>query len=134
MNDTELLADLQTQHDKTTTQTGQPHHPTEHLSTTQAETQARLADPATTTKVIAEPAPAGTDPDPPETNTAYQAIVNTINQHPNQKLPARELHELLGTPTNRPSTSPTATPDTSPAKTSSPNPNETATRNRPNPH
>ncbi|GLW03956.1 hypothetical protein [Streptomyces lavendulae] len=65
-----------------------------------AETEARLADLATTAKVIAELAPAGAEPDPPETNTAYQAIVNAFNQHPDQVFRARELHEILAMPTD----------------------------------
>ncbi|TXS58233.1 hypothetical protein EAO76_43570, partial [Streptomyces sp. sk2.1] len=36
----------------------------------------------------------------PPTNTAHQAIVNASNQHPDQASRARELHELLGTPTH----------------------------------
>ncbi|MER7820945.1 hypothetical protein [Streptomyces sp. NPDC096153] len=70
-----------------------------------AETEGRLADLATTAKVIAELAPAGAEPDPPETNTAYQAIVNAFNQHPAQEFRARELHELLGMPTDEASVS-----------------------------
>ncbi|WP_328335888.1 MULTISPECIES: hypothetical protein [unclassified Streptomyces] len=31
-----------------------------------------------------ELAPAATEPDPPESNSAYQAIVNAFNQHPDQ--------------------------------------------------
>jgi hypothetical protein len=54
-------------------------------------TEARLAEPATARKVISEAAPAGTEPDPPETSTAYQAIVNTCNQHPGRAFRAREL-------------------------------------------
>ncbi|MFD7409948.1 hypothetical protein ACFV7R_46970, partial [Streptomyces sp. NPDC059866] len=47
-----------------------------------------------------ERVPPGTEPDPPETNTAYQAIVNAFNQHPGRTFRARELHELLGMPTD----------------------------------
>ncbi|MFD0547861.1 hypothetical protein ACFQ0X_00885 [Streptomyces rectiviolaceus] len=65
-----------------------------------AETEARLADLATTRKVIVELAPAHDDPEPPETNSVYQAIVNAFNQHPDQEFRARELHELLGMPTD----------------------------------
>ncbi|MGQ4402607.1 hypothetical protein ACN6K4_003398 [Streptomyces hayashii] len=54
----------------------------------------------TTRKVVAELAPAGGEPDPPETNTAYQALVNAFNQHPDREFRARELHELLGMPTD----------------------------------
>lgn len=70
------------------------------MTTALAVTEARLADLATTRKVIAELAPAGDEPDPTETNTAYQAIVNAFNQHPDQEFRAREPHELLGMPTD----------------------------------
>ncbi|MFC8277061.1 hypothetical protein ACFUJR_31935 [Streptomyces sp. NPDC057271] len=100
MNLTELLAGLQAQHDETTAQAGELRDQIQHLTAALAEAEARLADLATTAKVIAELAPAGGDPDPPETNTAYQAIVNAFNQHPGQVFRARELHELLGMPTD----------------------------------
>ncbi|WP_199863554.1 MULTISPECIES: hypothetical protein [unclassified Streptomyces] len=100
MNVTELLVDLQVQHDETTVRASELRDQIAHLTATLAETEARLADLATTTKVITELAPAGGDPDPPETNTAYQAIVSTFNQHPDQVFRARELHELLGLPTD----------------------------------
>ncbi|WP_124280002.1 hypothetical protein, partial [Streptomyces sp. ADI93-02] len=64
------------------------------------ETEARLANLVTTRKVIAELAPASGQPALPETNTAYQAIVNTFNQYPDQEFRARELHERLGMPTD----------------------------------
>ena len=100
MNITELLADLQAQHDETTARAGELRDQIEHFTAALTETEARLADLATTRKVIAELAPTGTEPDPPETNTAYQAIVNAFNQHPDQAFRARELHELLGMPTD----------------------------------
>ncbi|MFE5512099.1 hypothetical protein ACFQ9J_16010 [Streptomyces sp. NPDC056529] len=100
MNVTELLAGLQAQHDETTARAGELRDQTQHSTAALAETEARLADLATTAKVVAELAPAGGDPDPPETNTAYQAIVNAFNQHPGQVFRARELHELLGMPTD----------------------------------
>jgi hypothetical protein len=81
MNVIELLADLQAQHDEATARAGELRGQIEHLTATLAETEARLADLATTRKVIAEAAPAGAEPDPPETNTAYQAIVHAFNQH-----------------------------------------------------
>ncbi|MEU9398107.1 hypothetical protein AB0D86_50125, partial [Streptomyces sp. NPDC048324] len=100
MNVIELLADLQAQHDETTVRAGELRGRIQHLTASLAETEARLADLTTTRKVIAELAPASGQPAPPETNTAYQAIVNTFNQHPNQEFRARELHELLGMPTD----------------------------------
>lgn len=71
-----------------------------HLTAAPPETEARLADPAITRKVVAELSPAGGAPEPPETNTAYQATVNAFNQHPDQEFWAREPHELLGIPTD----------------------------------
>ncbi|GAA2912350.1 hypothetical protein GCM10020221_05080 [Streptomyces thioluteus] len=100
MNVTELLAVLQAQHDEATARAGELHGQIEHLTAALAGTEARLADLDTARKVISEAAPAGTEPDPPETSTAYQAIVNAFNQHPGQAFRARELHELLGMPTH----------------------------------
>ncbi|MFI1185722.1 hypothetical protein [Streptomyces californicus] len=100
MNVTELLAGLQAQHDETTARASELRDQIQHLTAALAETEARLADLATTAKVIADLAPAGGDPDLPETNTAYQAIVNVFNQHPDQAFRARELHELLNMPTD----------------------------------
>jgi hypothetical protein len=100
MNVLELLADLQGQHEKATARAGELRDQIEHLTATLAETEARLADLATARKIIAELTPAGGDSEPPETSTAYQAIVNAFNQHPDQEFRARELHELLGMPTD----------------------------------
>lgn len=100
MNITELLADLQAQHDETTVRAGELRGQIQHLTAALAETEARLADLATIRKVIAELAPAREDSEPPETNTAYQAIVNAFNQYPDQEFRARELHELLRMPTD----------------------------------
>ncbi|MEU2674268.1 hypothetical protein ABZ622_36475 [Streptomyces sp. NPDC007164] len=100
MNVTEFLAALQAQHGETTTRAVELRDQIRNLTAALAEAEARLADLATTAKVIAELGPAGGDPDPPETNTAYQAIVNAFNQHPDQVFRARELHELLGMPTD----------------------------------
>ncbi|MER5185570.1 hypothetical protein ABT009_46165 [Streptomyces sp. NPDC002896] len=102
MNVAELLKDLQAQHDEATTRAGELRSQIEHLTAALAETEARLGELATTRKVITELAPAGVEaePDPPETSTAYQAIVNAFNQHPNQEFRARQLHELLGMPTD----------------------------------
>ncbi|MGW6404137.1 hypothetical protein [Streptomyces sp. NPDC055134] len=100
MNIAELLTDLQTQHDDTTFRAGELRDQIEHLTATLAETEARLTDLATTRKVITELAPAGGEPELPESPTAYQAIVNAFNQHPGQAFRARELHELLGMPTH----------------------------------
>ncbi|MFG2636446.1 hypothetical protein ACGFX8_21610 [Streptomyces sp. NPDC048362] len=100
MNISELLADLQDQHDETTARADELREQIDHLTAALAETEARLADLATTRKIIAERIPPGTEPDPPETNTTYQAIVNAFNQHPGRAFRARELHEVLSMPTD----------------------------------
>ncbi|MEV1093414.1 hypothetical protein ACIOHB_36930 [Streptomyces microflavus] len=100
MNVTELLAGLQARHDETTARAAELRDQMQHLTAALAETEARLADLATAAKVVAELAPAGGEPDPPETNTAYQAIVNVFNQHPDQVFRSRELHKLLDMPTD----------------------------------
>ncbi|MER5435860.1 hypothetical protein [Streptomyces sp. NPDC002588] len=100
MNVIELLDSLQVQHDESAARAGELRDQIEQLTAALAETEARLAELAITRKVIAELAPAGGEPAPPETNTAYQAIVNAFNQHPDQEFRARELHELLGMPTD----------------------------------
>jgi phage-related minor tail protein len=100
VNITDLLTDLQSQYDETTVRAGELRDQIEHLTATLAETEARLADLDTTRKVITELAPAGEDSEPAESTTAYQAIVNAFNQHPDQAFRARELHELLGMPTD----------------------------------
>ncbi|MEU5717282.1 hypothetical protein AB0G71_16100 [Streptomyces sp. NPDC020403] len=100
MNITELLAGLQAQYDQTATRANELRGQIEHLTTALADTEARLTDLATTGKVIAELASSQDDTEPPENKSAYQAIVNAFNQHPDQKFRARELHELLRMPTD----------------------------------
>ncbi|MED7950430.1 hypothetical protein PUR61_08915, partial [Streptomyces sp. BE20] len=100
MNVAELLADLQTRQDEATARAAELRARIEELATDLTETEARLTDLATTRKIIAEVTPAGTESEPPETNTTYQAIVNAFNQHPDQAFRAGELHELLGMPTD----------------------------------
>lgn len=103
MNITELLDDLQAQQNEAIARVGELRGQIDHLTAALAETEARLADLATTRKVIAELAPDGTEPDPAESTTAYQAIVNAFNQHHDQVFRVRELHELLGMPSDEPS-------------------------------
>ncbi|MET9078223.1 hypothetical protein ABZX95_40220 [Streptomyces sp. NPDC004232] len=93
------VADLHGQHDKTTARTGELRDQVDHLTAALAEAEARLADLPTTRNTIVGRVPPGTNPDPPETNTAYQAIVNAFNQHPGRACRARKLHEL-GMPTD----------------------------------
>ncbi|MFG2698951.1 hypothetical protein [Kitasatospora sp. NPDC048407] len=100
MNLAELLADLRTRQDEATARATELRARIEELAADLAEAEMRLTDLATARKIIAEITPAGTEPEPPETNTTYQAIVNAFNQHPDQEFRARELHELLGMPTD----------------------------------
>lgn len=100
MNITELLAGLQAQHEETTTRAGELRAQIEHFTASLAQTEARLTDLAITRKVIEELAPAQDEPETTETSTAYQATVKAFNEHPGRAFRARELHELLGTPTD----------------------------------
>ncbi|MBT2406281.1 MULTISPECIES: hypothetical protein [unclassified Streptomyces] len=100
MNITELLVDLHIQENEATARADELRHRIAHFTAALTETEARLADLATTRKIITELAPTGTEPDPPESSTAYQTIVDAFNQHPNQAFRARELHELLDMPTD----------------------------------
>lgn len=109
MNLSDLLAGLQEQQDQAAARAAELRGEIERLTSELAEHEARIADLATTRKTIAEFEPAGPEPGPTETSTAYQDIVNTFNQHPGQVFRARELHELLGLPTDEPSVNITRT-------------------------
>ncbi|MFE5023116.1 hypothetical protein ACFRAO_07225 [Streptomyces sp. NPDC056656] len=107
MNITEFLTGLQAHHDKAVVHTDELHGQIEDLTGALAETEVRLTELATVRKVIAELAPTDDGgeldpPDPPDPTTAYQAIMNAFNQHPDQAFRVRELHELLGIPTDDP--------------------------------
>ncbi|MER5228192.1 hypothetical protein [Streptomyces flaveus] len=103
MNIPELLAALQARQDEATVRAGELRDQIEHLTTALTETEARLAELATTRKVIAELAPAAAEPDPPGQATAYQAIVNAFNQHPTR-------HSGSATCTNSSACPPTTRP------------------------
>ncbi|MFE7840813.1 hypothetical protein ACFU53_33585 [Streptomyces sp. NPDC057474] len=102
MNVIELLPDLQIRQDAAATRAGELREHIEHLNAALAEAEARLAELDTTRKVIAELAPTGTESEPPELTTAYQVILNAFNTHPDQAFRVRDLHELLGMPTDDP--------------------------------
>ncbi|MGW0771423.1 hypothetical protein [Streptomyces sp. NPDC002676] len=104
MNDdiTELLISLQAEHDRAAARADDLRRQIEHLTHALGEAEARLAELATAGKVFAELVPATAAPDPAEQSTAYQAIVNAFNQHPDREFRVRDLHELLGMPTGDP--------------------------------
>jgi transposase len=101
---TEFLTVLQARHDEAVVHADELRGQTEDLTSALAETEALLPELATARKAIAELAPTddGGELDPPEPTTAYQAIMNAFNQHPDQAFRVRELHELLGMPTDDP--------------------------------
>ncbi|MFE9927364.1 hypothetical protein ACFYQA_39480 [Streptomyces sp. NPDC005774] len=100
---TDLLTSLQAEHDRVTVRADDLRRQIEHLATALDDAEARLAELATARKVFAELAPTGTVSEPAEQSTAYQAIVNAFNQHPDQEFRVRDLHELLGMPIDDPS-------------------------------
>ncbi|GAA1547223.1 hypothetical protein GCM10009730_65380 [Streptomyces albidochromogenes] len=102
MNITELLTNLQARHVAANTRTDELRDQIAHLTAALAEAETRLVDLDTTWKVIAELTPPENAPAPPESTTAYQAIVGAFNQHPDQVFRVRELHDLLGMPTDDP--------------------------------
>lgn len=70
MNVIGLLTGLQAQHDEGTALAAELRGQIEYLTAALAESEARLADLATTRRIITELAPAGAEPDPPGANTA----------------------------------------------------------------
>ena len=103
MNVTELLRLLQAEHDETAARANSLREQIDQLTTALAETEARLAEIVTTGKVIDGLALPDHEPAPAETATVYQRIVTAFNEHPRQDFRVRELHELLGLPTDEPS-------------------------------
>ncbi|MEV6653952.1 hypothetical protein [Streptomyces sp. NPDC051219] len=99
---TDLLTSLQAEHDRVAVRADDLRRQIEHLATALADAEDRLAELATARKVYAELAPTRTASEPAEQSTAYQAIVNAFNQHPDQEFRVRDLHELLGMPTDDP--------------------------------
>lgn len=100
MNITEFLVDLHIRVNEATARADELRNQIAHFNAALTETEAHLADLATTRKIITELEPTGTEPDPPESSTSYQAVVNAFNQHPARGFRARELHELLGISTD----------------------------------
>lgn len=103
MNVTELLRLLQIEHDETAARADHLREQIEQLTGALAEVEARLAEIVTTGKVIGNLALPGHEPAPAETATVYQRIVTAFNEHPSRIFRVRELHELLGLPTDEPS-------------------------------
>ena len=102
MNVTELLRLLQAEHDETAARADSLREQIERLTTGLVETEARLAELTATRKVIDGLAPPERE-QAPESATAYQRIVTAFNEHPRRIFRVRDLHELLGLPTDEPS-------------------------------
>ncbi|GAA4830367.1 type IV toxin-antitoxin system AbiEi family antitoxin domain-containing protein [Kitasatospora terrestris] len=100
MNVTELLRLLQVEHDETAARAHSLREQIERLTAELADAEARLAELTATRKVIDGLTPPDHEPPPSETDTVYQRIVTAFNRHPEQVFRVRELHELLGLPTD----------------------------------
>ncbi|MBV6703448.1 type IV toxin-antitoxin system AbiEi family antitoxin domain-containing protein [Kitasatospora aureofaciens] len=103
MNVTELLRLLQAEYDETAVRADGLREQIEQLTRGLAEIEARLAEIVTTRKVIdglALPDRAQASEEPA---TVYQRIVTAFNEHPGRVFRVRDLHELLGLPTDEPS-------------------------------
>lgn len=103
MNVTELLRLLRAEHDETAARAAGLREQIEQLISALAEVEARLAEIDTTRKVIDGLAPPDTNRLTAETATVYQRIVTAFNEHPGRVFRVRDLHELLGLPTDEPS-------------------------------
>jgi hypothetical protein len=102
VNITELLNDLQHRHDEAIARADELRGQIERLTAALTETEARLTDLATARKVIAERAPTGDAPDPPEPTTACQAILNAFNQHSDRPFRVREHAHRRPSPERHP--------------------------------
>ncbi|MFJ9843068.1 type IV toxin-antitoxin system AbiEi family antitoxin domain-containing protein [Kitasatospora sp. NPDC101155] len=103
MNVTELLRLLQAEHDETTARANGLREQIDQLTSALTEVEARLAEIVTTRKIIdglAMPEPTQA---PAEPATVYQRIATAFNEHPGRVFRVRDLHELLGLPTDEPS-------------------------------
>lgn len=103
MNVIELLRLLQAEHDETAARADYLRVQIEQLTSALAEVETRLAEIATTGKVIDGLVLPDHEPAPAETATVYQRIVTAFNEHPGRVFQVRDLHELLGLPTDEPS-------------------------------
>jgi hypothetical protein len=103
VNVTELLRLLQAEHDETAVRADSLRKQIDQLTGALAEVEARLAEIVTTGKVIDGLTLPEHEPAPAETATVYQRIVTAFNEHPGQVFRVRDLHELLGLPTDEPS-------------------------------
>jgi hypothetical protein len=103
VNVTELLRRLQAEHDETAARADGLREQIEQLTSNLTEVEGRLAEIVTTGKVIDGLALPDRALSPEEPATIYQRIVTAFNQHPGQVFQVRDLHELLGLPTDEPS-------------------------------
>ncbi|MEV7960544.1 hypothetical protein, partial [Streptomyces sp. NPDC088141] len=103
MNVTELLRLLQAEHDETVARADHLREQIVQLVGALAEVEARLVE-ITTGKVIDSLTLPDHEPTPAQTTTAtvYQRIVTAFNEHPGRVFRVRDLHELLGLPTDEP--------------------------------
>jgi hypothetical protein len=103
VNVTELMRLLQAEHDETAARAHSLREQIERLTAELVDAEARLAELTATRKVIDGLTPPDHEPAPSDTDTVYQRIVNAFNEHPGRVFRVRELHELLGLPTDEPS-------------------------------
>ncbi|MER5642454.1 type IV toxin-antitoxin system AbiEi family antitoxin domain-containing protein [Kitasatospora sp. NPDC002227] len=75
----------------------------DRLTTGLVETEARLAELTATRRAIVSLALPDCVLAPEEPATVYQRIVTVFNEHPRRVFRVRDLHELLGLPTDEPS-------------------------------
>ncbi|MGW3661513.1 hypothetical protein ACWD6R_40565 [Streptomyces sp. NPDC005151] len=100
MNVTDLLELLREQHEQATAHADDLRQQLQELTAALTEAEDRLAELATTRKNIENLIPAQGAPPALPTADTYQRILTVFNEHPKQPFRARELHQLLGLPTD----------------------------------
>lgn len=100
MNTAELLRRLQAEQDTATAHAQDLQQQIDDLTAALIRAQARLDDLRTARKVVADIAAPDDEPLPGEAPDTYQRLVAHFNDHPGQPFRARELHKLLGLPTD----------------------------------
>ncbi|MFD0337183.1 hypothetical protein ACFVH0_00550 [Streptomyces sp. NPDC127117] len=103
MNVTELLRLLQAEHDETAARADSLREQIGQLASVLAEVEARLAEIATSDKVIDGLAPPEPTQAPAGPTTVGQRVVTAFDEHPGRIFRVRDLHEPPGLPVGEPS-------------------------------
>ncbi|MEU6524077.1 hypothetical protein ABZ892_14960 [Streptomyces sp. NPDC046924] len=102
MNVADLLKDLQSRYEQAMARADDLRRQIEHLTSALADAENRLADLAPARKIVQEITPDGIAPTPPSRPLPTSRFWTPSISTPDQPFRVRELHELLGWPTDDP--------------------------------